>query len=110
MATFEASVGKLSMTLSEGSKLQAYRHYAISFRLKNGFQGTNLEDIRIAAFLTRESKCMGPREGEMCTGETMTQRTVVKICEPGFTLKKIGQTFSWPGCDGAINNIVVTCP
>lgn len=108
MATWNAQVGSLSMTLSHGAELRPYRTYAVSFKLKNGFQATVMNDIRIAAFWKEDSSCMRPLQGDLCTGEEMLQQSAVEVCAPGFTTKTIGQKYPWPGCDGASNHIAIT--
>jgi len=106
MATWNAYLGSLSMTLSPGAELQPYRMYAVSFKLQNGFTATTMSDVRISALL--KGTCMQPLQGTLCAGERTLQNSTLEVCEPGFSVKSIGQNYPWPGCDGASNYIVVT--
>ena len=103
MATWDETAATVTMTLSPGAELFPFREYAVSFRLRNGFEGVNLTDIRIAAYT--DDSCMHgcPMTqvscGGTCSGEKLAQSTAVRVCEPGFIVKTIGQTYPWPGCD-----------
>jgi len=123
LATWNAAVGSLSMNLALGAELHPYKNYAVSFRLMNGYQETSLTDIRISAYMkgtcmqspSSDSSAVSPVESKYstsrlapCTGEKMEQSDAVKVCKPGFTVKTVGQTYPWPGCDGAKNHVTVT--
>ena len=126
LATWNAAVGSLAMNLAPGAELHPYKNYAVSFKLKNGYEKTVLNDIRISAYLkgacmrssaSSSSSAVSPVASKYstsalapCAGEQMeqTQSGGVVVCNPAFTVKTIGQTYPWPGCDGASNYIAVT--
>jgi len=122
MATWNSAVGSLSMTLARGAEFHPYKNYAVSFKLKNGYVETDLNDIRISAYLkgvcmrsiSSDSSAVSPVDSKYssslsaCTGEQMVQKSAIKVCKPGFSTKKVGQNYPWPGCDGVTNFIAVT--
>ena len=118
MASWNATTNRIVMRLAQGVQLEAYKEYAISFKLQNGFTATDLSSqIKIAA-MDSNGNCLAGQtassseDGSMltcdATSETMTQEAPVKVCAPGFEMKVIGQSFPWPGCDSQQNDVRVT--
>jgi hypothetical protein len=115
MATWDVQGQSLSMRLAKGAQLVAYREYSIMFKLQNGYVATDLYDrIKVAA-MTSDGRCLASEilatDGKCdATAERMDQKPGrhVHVCEPGFQIKDIGQSFPWPGCDGNENIITVT--
>ena len=119
MATWDADGSRLIMRLAEGFQMDAYKEYAIRFRLENGFREVDLStSIKIAGMMSNGdclaglslSDAVGTATEGTCdqTAETMTQSVGVRVCAPAFVIRRVGQTFPWPGCDGRQNNVTVT--
>jgi hypothetical protein len=103
----------LVFRLAKGVQIDAYKEYAISFRLQNGFVGVDLSSkIKISAMMS-SGECFAGLTNQAdgtcdATAQRMFQKSPVKVCAPGFNVRKIGQTFPWPGCDGQSNIVTVT--